>query len=328
MKIYFVVILMMSLFLQACKKNDNINNSTIEKEEDFWEFTSQPDKIIRSIKMCSNGYMIAETPGKILLSTDNGKNWNGILSADTEGPVGIGPQDEIYIAGNSEIWFSFDYGNSWNRKTIKYIYTDSNEYYVTIYCIRADKKGSIYIGTSGGVFRSDDRAFNWKRLVNGMVIEDIRSMLVSSSNKIFAEANSNINGIYSSTDKGEIWQDLNTKEMEGELFSVLAEDSLGNLYAGGIHKLLKSIDNGNSWQIITAPGTFFTDILIDKNNNFYASFADGGMFFSKDGGSTWEEKSKGLKGLDGIRSLLLTKDGYLFAGTDGMGIYKSKKPVY
>lgn len=321
-----MMILASLVLIQSCK--DEIIDPPPHVEEDFWEFKSQPDKTIRSVKICSNGNMVAETPGKILLSSDNGETWNIILSTFTEGSIGIGPNDEIYIVGVSEVWFSYDFGNSWNKKTVKYIYSDSIEYYVEIYCITTDKSGSVYLGTSSGVFRSDDRGNNWKRLVTGMVIEDIHSILVSSSNKIFAEANSNINGIYVSTDKGESWQDVNMSSMDGQIFFALAEDSLGNLYAGGIDRLLLSNDNGNSWQIISYVNSLFTDILIDKNNYIYSSFANGGMLLSKDGGSTWEEKSKGLEELVGIRSLLVNKEGFLFAGTNGIGIYKSKKSVY
>lgn len=327
MKIYLVMILTLLFLIQACKKENTIE-PPIQVEEDFWELKSQPDKIIRNVKMCSNGYMIAEYPNKILLSTDNGETWNVILSAYTEGPVGIGPNDEIYIAGNSDVWFSYDYGNSWNRSEINFIALDSTQASTVIFCIDIDKDGSVYLGTMNGVFRSDDRGNSWKRLINGMGINDIRSILVSPSNRIFAEANSNINGIYYSTDKGENWQDVNMSSMDGQIFFALAVDSLGNLYAGGINRLLFSNDNGITWQILSYVNSTFTDILIDKNNNIYTSFANGGMFLSKDGGSTWEEKSKGLGELVGIRSLLLDKNGFLFAGTDGIGIYKSKKSVY
>jgi photosystem II stability/assembly factor-like uncharacterized protein len=297
-------------------------------EEDFWEFKSQPDKIIRNVKMCSNGNMVAEYPNNILLSTDNGETWNVILSAYTEGPVGIGPNDEIYIAGFSTVFYSYDYGNTWNQREITYTAPDSTQASTTIFCIETDKDGSVYLGTMSGVFRSDDRGNRWNRFVNGMFIKNIRSLLVSSNNKILAGSNSSVNGIYVSTDKGENWQDVNMASMDGQIFFSLAEDSSGNLFAGGINKLFFSIDNGSSWQIISYVNSSYKYILIDKNNNIYTSFADGGMYVSKDGGATWEEKSKGLKELVGIRSLLIDKNGFLFAGTDGVGIYKSKKSVY
>ena len=327
MKINLIILLASLFLIQACKK-ENAVEPPIQAEEDYWEFQSQPDKIIRNIRMCSNGNIVAETPGKILLSSDNGETWDVILSTITEGAIGIGINDEIYIAGNSDVWFSYDYGKSWNKREINYIGLDSTQSSTVIFCIGIDKDGSVFLGTMNGVFRSDDRGKSWKRLVNGMFIQDIRSLLVNSDNKIFAGSNSSVNGIYISTDKGENWQDVNMPSMGGQIFFALAEDSLGNLYAGGIDRLLFSNDKGNTWQVISYVNSYFTDILIDKNNNIYTSFADGGMFLSKDGGATWGEKSKGLKELVGIRSLLLDRNGFLFAGTDGVGIYKSKKSVY
>ncbi len=327
MKINLIIILASLFLIQACKKERPVE-PPIQVEEDFWEFKSQPDKIIRNIRMCSNGNMIAETPNKILLSSDNGETWDVILTTFTEGAIGVGLNDEIYIAGNSEVWYSYDYGNSWNRSEIYFTALDSTQVSTVIFGIEIDKDGSVYLGTMNGVFRSDDRGNNWKRLVKGMFIQDIRSLLISSNNKIFAGSNSSVNGIYVSTNKGENWQDVNMTSMDGQIFFALAEDSLGNLYAGGIEKLLFSNDDGNTWEIISYVNSHFTDVLLDKNNYIYTTFADGGMFLSKDGGSTWEEKSKGLKELIGIRSLLLDKNGFLFAGTDGIGIYKSKKSVY
>uniref|UniRef100_A0A832G7R5 Photosynthesis system II assembly factor Ycf48/Hcf136-like domain-containing protein n=1 Tax=Ignavibacterium album TaxID=591197 RepID=A0A832G7R5_9BACT len=327
MKINLIILLASLILIQACK-DETLVEPLPQDEEDFWEFKDQPDKIIRKVKMCSNGYIVAETPGKILLSTDNGESWGIILSTNTAGAIGIGLSDEIYIAGNSDVWFSYDYGNSWNRSEISFTALDSTQVSTVIFGIEIDKDGSVYLGTMNGVFRSDDRGNNWKRLVNGMFIQDIRSLLINSNNKIFAGSNSSVNGIYVSTDKGENWQDVYMASMDGQIFFALAEDSLGNLYAGGIEKLLFSNDDGNTWEIISYVNSHFTDILLDKNNNLYTSFADGGMFLSKDGGSTWEEKSKGLKELVGIRSLLLDKNGFLFAGTDGIGIYKSKKSIY
>lgn len=327
MRIYLVILLTSLFLIQACKKENTVE-PPIQVEEDFWEFNSQPNKIIRNIKMCSNGYMVAEYPNKILLSTDNGDTWNVILSAYTEGTIGIGPNDEIYIAGYSTVLYSYDYGNTWNQREITYTAPDSTQTSTIIFCIETDKDGSVYLGTMGGVFRSDDRGNSWKRLVNGMFIKDIRSLLVSSTNKILAGSNSIVNGIYISTDKGENWQDVNMASMDGQIFFSLAEDSLGNLYAGGINKLFFSIDNGSSWQVISNVKSSFTDMLIDKNNNIYTSFGGSGILISKDGGTTWEEKSKGLESFVRIRSLLLAKNGFLFAGTDGNGLYKSKKSVY
>lgn len=327
MKLYLILIFTLPLFFQACKKESPVEPPSKE-DENFWEFKGEPDKIIRSMEICSNGNIVAECPGQIILSTDDGETWNVILSTSTEGPVAIGTHDEIYIAGNSNVWHSYDYGDKWNKSEIKFLSSDSTESGVIISCITIDNNGNVYIGTTSGVFRSKDKGKNWLRLVKGMGIEDISSILVSSSNMIFAAANSNTNGIYISTDKGENWRDVNTSAMKGQLFLTLAEDSLGNLYAGGSDRILFSNDNGSTWQTITYASSFFTDILIDKNNNIYSGLADGGMFMLKYGDSTWVEKSDGLKELVGIRSLLLDKDGYLFAGTDGIGIYKSKKSVY
>ena len=311
-----------------CCEDEKLTQPLPTIDEDYWEPIINSGDIVRDIKMCSNGYMFAESPGNIMLSVDSGKSWKAKLFYNSDGSLAVGPNDEVYVAGYSEMFFSYDYGETWYNREIRFFNTDSTTVGVFITDVATSTNGRVYIGTSGGVFRSDDRGNSWQRLVNGMGLPEIRSILVSINGDIFAGTNSSLNGIYVSTDEGENWTDINTVEMDRQIILCLVEDHLGNLYAGGTNRLLFSSDHGKQWQIIANANAYFEEILIDLNNTIYVTFPDGGMFLSNDLGNSWEEKSSGLEKLVGIRSLFLDDNGYLFAGTDGIGIYKSKKSVY
>jgi hypothetical protein len=82
-----------------------------------------------------------------------------------------------------------------------------------------------------------------------------------------------------------------------------------------------------NWDTIGTLKSYCQGILTDRNNNIYASICDGAMFISSNRGITWEGKSTGLKVVDS-RCLAMDKKGFIYLGTDGYGIYKSKKSVY
>lgn len=323
-KIYFVSICILFSLLSGCKKDDPVAPVNPPVQEDYWELKSNPDDIIRSIKICSNGYIFAETPGKILRSTDEGKTWGTIKYAYTEGPIAIGPNDEIYATGMNGVYYSYDYGQSWGYNSILFNY-HGQEVGAFIYCVTTDKEGRVYLGTSTGVMRSDDKGHSWKNSEEGMDIPDIRSLLACSNGDIIAGANSINKAIYISKDKGETW--IQNENLSSQGILAIAEDSLGGLYAGGFGAIYYSKDNGMNWDTIGTLKSRCQGIITDKNNYVYATITDGGMFISSDRGITWEGKSTGLKVVDS-RCLVMDKKGYIYLGTDGYGIYKSKKPVF
>jgi photosystem II stability/assembly factor-like uncharacterized protein len=262
----------------------------------------------------------------IYRSTDNGKSWNILISAVTQGSIALGPKDEIYILTSfSTIVFSFDYGATWKSKEITYK-TETTEIGTFARCITTDNDGKIYVGSEAGVSRSDDRGNSWKKLDKGMFIKNIWSLLVCSTGEIIAGANSSLNAIYTSTDKGENW--VENENVTHQIIYSLAEDSFGNIYAGGDYNLYSSTDKGRTWKTLSTINSSFTNVVVDKKNKIYSTFANGGMFSSNDSCANWEEKNNGLEKLSVFRCLLLDKNGYIWAGTNGFGIYKSKASVY
>ena len=142
-----------------------------------------------------------------------------------------------------------------------------------------------------------------------------------------------VNHVYSSSD-GEYW----TQSDQGLLSAAnsFAEDN-GVFYAGTRDSgVFISTDNGNNWKR-TNKGfdACISDLL--STRGFVMAGTDDGAYISGDRGETWIEIKEGLKN-GRIRSLSANQD-YVFAGTEGAGVYRvpiqelltlhvEKKPVF
>lgn len=126
----------------------------------------------------------------------------------------------------------------------------------------------IFVGTTGGIFVSDDGGRNWQRSQRspGQFV----SGLVRSGNILL----------------------YGTDPFEGR---------------GGV---VRSTDNGNSWQIVQTgfPGGTRVVSLAVKGNTIFAATARGQVFRSADQGISWQLASNGLTPVPGRRHQLAASD--------------------
>lgn len=322
MKVYLFILLTSLFLVQACKE-ETIIEPPPQVEEDFWEPVNSPKETIREIKGCSNGFLFANTPYGVLRSTDDGNNWNYCLTRmNMDWEIGISNNDRIAVVSYGSIFISSDYGDNWD---VKLLTTDTLNFFPFTHDLTFDNEERIFIAADLGVLRSTDLGDTWSLLTEGMFIKNIRSVLVTNDNsKVIAGANSSLNALYYSTNKGDNWSE-NTNLTHQIIFS-LAEDSSGNLYAAGYGALFFSRDQGISWDTIATVNSYFSNVLF-ANKKIYVTIAGGNVFYSDDGGLNYKELNSGFKESKGI-CLYPSNDGYLFAGTNFDGIYKSKKSVY
>lgn len=241
----------------------------------------------------------------------------------TQGLLCTGIDDEIYVESDSRILVSNNYGKDWFHKVL---YSDN--FAPSVNCFARGNDGIVYAGTTIGVYFTADKGNTWHHSDKGMDNDYIKSLFVTSDGNILAGVESQDYTLYSSSDKGESW--VKTESVQGQTITSFAENSKGVLFAGGKFKFYKSSDKGKTWTSSIAPGTFSTDIICDKYDNIYASFSEGGVFMSADGGATWQELNSGLKSdmAKSVNKLMIDRNGYIYAGTNGGGIYKSRKAVY
>ena len=88
-----------------------------------------------------------------------------------------------------------------------------------------------------------------------------------------------------------------------------------------------SADDGESWTQVRGAGADYSDLLITADQDIYAATRGYWVYRSTDNGENWSLINSGLTN-DGeygkyILSLCVNSDGYIFAGSDGAGVFRS-----
>jgi photosystem II stability/assembly factor-like uncharacterized protein len=212
----------------------------------------------------------------------------------------------------------------------------------------------FYVGLGhGGVFKTNDNGVSFQPIFDKQPMLSIGTIAVSPSDSDViwvgtGEANDRNSsgwgdGVYRSTDGGEIWQNVGLKEsrtiprivVDPKKPEVAYVAAMGNLWKdGGERGLFKTTDVGKSWKLILRASpphdaqTGCGDVALDPTNSqvvyavLYArqrtpwSFTSGpsvtggedvgGIFKSADGGATWKKLGGGLPSQTGRIGLAIS----------------------
>lgn len=131
-------------------------------------------------------------------------------------------------------------------------------------------------------------------------------------------------GIYTSSDNGNSWisKDSGLTNMR---ISTIAHDTSGTLYAGSKSlSLFTSADAGNTWvsHNVGGTGNSISSIAV-LGSNIFAGEAGDGVFLSTNSGMSWAEKGLCCAS---VLSLCTDSAGYVYAGTNADGVYRSVAP--
>jgi ligand-binding sensor domain-containing protein len=164
---------------------------------------------------------------------------------------------------------------------------------VVTLCLDPTRPATMYAGTSGGVYRSTDRAGHWEKANNGLVAPE----MVKSSRA------------------------LNVTAIQVDAYEP------DTVYAATLSGLYKSVDAAKSW---TRVGESLHDQMIiamaldrTRKGVIYLAGREG-VFRSVDGGMTWKALNEGLATTN-VRSLAQSPSdaAVWYAGTNGSGLYRS-----
>ncbi|MHB8259005.1 MAG: two-component regulator propeller domain-containing protein [Bacteroidia bacterium] len=217
----------------------------------------------------------------------------------------------------------------------------------TIYCIKQDKRGYLWIGTGGGLSCFDGKKFKNYTKKDGLVGNAIRSILEDSKGRLWFGTDEGISVYDGFTFKSitsrakrihecEINNEIKTnkqKDLSGSTVLCLLEDFENNILAGtddgGINKIkvIKpdsfSIQVFNDTRGLSSNAVF--DMIEDKDHSIWAATYNGGinaLHPNKDGYTI-----KVISGKNNIPSdMLLTvskdADGNLWFGSYDAGAFK------
>ena len=238
------------------------------------------------------------------------------------------------------------------------------------------KPNVFYIGqVDGGVWKTNDYGRTWRPIFDAEPTQSIGAIAVAPSDPktLYVASGEGLhrpdlsvgNGIYRSDDSGATWTHLGLRE--GQQIPALAVDPqnpnrlfaavLGHPYGPNAERgIYRSTDGGKTWEkvLYKDENTGGSDVVIDPKNpqTVYASLwesrlgpwedgneydgANGGLFKSTDGGTTWKKLTNGLpSNLVQINIALAASDpqrlyatvstpadsGY--ASGKGLGVYRS-----
>ncbi|MFC1675274.1 hypothetical protein ACFL1K_05270 [Candidatus Omnitrophota bacterium] len=223
-----------------------------------------------AIVVVSPGTIYLGTRAGLFFSRNNGRNW--IRSSGKLGDSRIlsialdsGDTDYVYAASVDGVFRTKDEGKSWqeiylaspaekNNDNGDEESTDQDESsktsdlrYITI---DPNNPAHLYLATSNGVYKSQDRGERWQLLTDyGLLSRDVGFLLVSRKSEIFAVTNS---GIFEY--QAEEWHELSLR-LTAQKVNFLTSDQKGGLYAACDEGLFKSkfqvIADDNSESIIS-----------------------------------------------------------------------------
>jgi photosystem II stability/assembly factor-like uncharacterized protein len=272
---------------------------------------------IRDITKDKQGRILAATYlGGIFRSSDNGMTWgqiyNDTLNADFRSLVVN--QDGHIFAGTDGFGLmrSTDDGVTWQR--VKNAFSTS-----TITALAANA-GRLFIGSFDGLFYSDDEG-NSIGTVNGISSStDIYSISVNNNVDLFA--GTYYNGGFRSTDNGANWSAINNGLDFNNLIIIgYAFNSAGNIITTNGVSVFLSTDKGDSWTDLNAPAGNYVAVAVGMNEELFAAGLNA-IYSSTDNGTNWT-KLNNFPEYSPPVSKLFYSNGFIYAGTVGIGIYNS-----
>ncbi len=250
--------------------------------------------------------------GGILVSTDNGDNWEplGINIPDGTSVKNIAFKDsEIFIILTElGVYRSSDNGNSWVEVN------NGIEYYNEINkIVTVNDKIFVCSNYYAGCYMSSDNGENWSPyFINNQKVSSF-SFIIENGSDVFA----GLNGLYISTDNCNSWTALNSGLSNTYINHISIFDS--NIFAGTTNGVFKSTDKGVNWFGFYGNinfGGLISGIVKKGEKYFVASnyYTNSyGVICSEDNGGTWTKVNKGIT--DTSISSLILDNGNLYAGT-------------
>ncbi len=277
-----------------------------------WERTNGPEGIsINSLARLGNVLYAGTKADGIYASTDEGNTWYASnIGIETKNITVITSINDTLLAGTLDygIYHSTDGGQTWLPPS------NYNTVYVTSMAV---KDQYVFAETIQGVLRSSDNGITWQVVPHYFTPG---YAMCSTEDKLIAADNSNQS--YFSTDNGASWSTIET--LDGALiwsFYVKGD----TVYAGGINKIYRSVDGGDTFTEIEVPFNYSTVVInsfTSIGQAFFMGTSYDGVYKSTDNGSTWLPANTGM-GPKSVKTLAVTQSSFLVAGAYTAGFYKS-----
>ncbi|MEE4257965.1 MAG: T9SS type A sorting domain-containing protein [Bacteroidales bacterium] len=256
-------------------------------------------------------YPSGEYPnGGVYRSIDGGVSWQfHVIEYGTWGVYSLllVENEAIYAGTNWGVFKSVNWGENWEH----ILTTNKN-------CISLENlsPSTLFVGSWGFLSRSTDNGITWDTCLVLHQNTVINSILAVSDSLIYLAATSYTStdgGLYVSYDGGGSWNRIGLVMYNIQSLAISPNDEL---YAGCYYSgLYKSEDYGFTWENVL-PDMDAVSVVTRGNEVFVGcedqSFLTSGIFYSGDGGETWEDRTHNMTNKS-IEQIAFSHDDYLYS---------------
>ena len=257
--------------------------------------------------------------GNAYRSNDDGNSWLRVFGGRTRQIVNavIPISETVLVIGTQGdgVYYSSDGGVSWVPR-------NDGLGNSSIYAMQRSGSGKLFAATAKGLFVSSDNGLIWSAA-------DARFMhytyaVSGMAGSVTAAMDSG--RVLLSSDDGASWREGQLPTTEDVVF--VKRMPWGALIAAVYNTgLFVSSDDGATWSLLTAhlASTYPGDLLFAAGKLYYASYG-AGVETSTDRGATWTTMNEGLTNKR-MSALLRSRDGYLYASSQGAGVFRSATQI-
>jgi photosystem II stability/assembly factor-like uncharacterized protein len=258
-------------------------------------------------------------------STDGGKEWQRISANDgvvkNIESIAIDPKDPntIYAGTWHLAWKTSDGGANWQHIT-KGMIDDSDVFSIIV---SSADPSEVFASACSGIYKSTSGGDLFEK-IKGIPFTARRTRVLKQdpSNPAIVYAGTT-EGLWKSVDEGKNWKRVSNPEVvvndvlidpRNSQRVLLATDRSGVLASDDAAATFTASNHGYTHRYVSAiladskePNTMYIGLVNDREF--------GGVFTSRDGGQSWQQKSAGLDGRD-VFTLKQAGNGTLVAGTN------------
>jgi hypothetical protein len=323
-----------------------------------WEPTSLTSSSFGTFAQDADGKYYAGSLTSGVSTSPDGKVWTQSIAGMTASTAHLlcsTPSGILFASYYDGVQVSRDDGTTWKKVDLRG--------HTSTGCAVANSRGDIFLSYWGGVMRSSDDGATWTDLpVNGGP-NYIGQLLRSKTDILYA--GTSIGEVFRSVDNGTTWVKVLTTDGSQWGITMAVKDD-GTVFYAAKNKVLRSKDNGTTWQEAGGSSDgFITALQCASDGSVLASTANDGVLISHDDGASWTSSrpppwytsnfsidANGYiyapnyhtiyqsidngrswsdigSGIDAfvITSVNTTSKGYLFAGTQYHGMYRTIAPM-
>jgi len=171
------------------------------------------------------------------------------------------------------------------------------------------------------VFKSTDAGLSWVQK-DSIQLGAPQGLVTAGDSKVLM--GTTFDGVYRSLTGGTFWWPADTSaHFAGTRYTnAIGKSREGNIYVAQNYKVMRSTDNGTTFQVFSTPSgnTTINAMCVVADNEIYIATDDKKVYFSNTGGSSWQLMTTGIPVGANVYALGMVS-GKLYAATYSYGVF-------